>query len=146
MKEEASPGRGCGESAMHCAADRQTVPPGGTLTLETEMICSSAGVLAGEGNGSLSVRPGQYLLSVTADAEADQNVGAGLALNGAPIAYAQCRLARGGEHALCLHAILPVTGRGCLTVYNNTLDHVHYRNAVLTAVYLGECGPYRIRK
>ena len=124
---------------MRYQAGTQTVAAGGVLSLATSVINSTGAITASGGTG-LTLTAGQYLITFVTDAEASGagNIGAVLALNGAPLAYTAALLTMGGnlQGRLTLHTLLNVMAAGTVTVLNNTGNGVSYENAVLTAVKL----------
>ena len=127
------------DNAMRYTAGVQTVAARAAVTLATSVI-NSDGEITASGTTGLTLQPGQYLITFLSDAMAtgSGNLGAVLALNGAPLAYTASLLSMGGNQdaRLSLQTILNATAAGTVTVVNNTTNAVLYENAVLTAVKL----------
>jgi hypothetical protein len=124
---------------MRYQTGEQTAAPGAALLLETSQI-RSAGEIRAEGSQGLSLGPGEYLLSFTADAElADAGtLGAVLALNGAPLPYTACAIPTelGGKVRVKLETVLALSATGVVTAVNHTENELLFRNPVLVAVKL----------
>ena len=124
---------------MRYQAGTQTAAAGGVLSLSTGEI-NSTGAISAAGATGLTLAPGQYLLGFTTDAAIPDagELGAVLALNGAPLAYTATLLGAPAADAvrLTLDSILNLNAAGTVTVLNNTAGDVNYQNPVLTVVKL----------
>ena len=124
---------------MRYQAGTQTAAAGGVLSLSTGEI-NSTGAISAAGATGLTLAPGQYLLGFTTDAAIPDagELGAVLALNGAPLAYTATLLGAPAADAvrLTLGSILNLNAAGTVTVLNNAAGDVNYRNPVLTVVKL----------
>lgn len=127
------------DNAMLYAEDLQTVAAGGTLNFTNSDISSPTAAISAAANGLL-LAPGRYLVSFVSDASvpAAGTIGAALALNGAPLPYAQAALSATGADAdrIAISAIVTLSASGSLSVINNTANSASYENSTLTAVRL----------
>ena len=127
-------------NAMRYRAGEQTVAPGDALALDIAEIHAD-GSISTAGTTGLALAPGQYLLGFVADAARTDagELGAVLALNGAPLLYTATSVAAGEDAAvrLALTSLLTLTASGTVTVLNSSDGELRYRDPVLTAVRLG---------
>lgn len=125
-------------SALRYQVGEQTVAPGAAVSLAASEIRADA--IAPVGQTGLLLPAGQYLLLFAADAETLDagELGAVLALNGAPLAYTATLLEveAAESRRIALQAAVALTAAGTLTVLNSAGSDTLYRNAALTAVAL----------
>ena len=125
---------------MLYAEDLQTIAAGAALSFTGSAINSPSGAITSTAANSLTLAPGQYLVSFVSDASVTEagTVGAALALNGAALPYGTAALTASGPDAdrIAITAIVSPTATSLLTVINNSANAVSYENSTLTAVRL----------
>lgn len=127
------------QNAVLYAAEAQTVADGATVPLATNVI-NSTGDITASGTDGVTLTPGQYLVSFTADASdaAAGDIGAALALDGAALPYASSSVTTSGadERLVTLNSVVNVPAAGTLTVLNNTGNTLTYTDSNLSVTKL----------
>lgn len=125
---------------MLYAEDLQTIAAGAALSFTGSAINSPSGAITSTAANSLTLAPGQYLVTFVSDASITESgsIGAALALNGAALPYGTAALTATGPDAdrIAISAIVSPTASSTLTVINSTGNELSYENSTLTAVRL----------
>lgn len=125
---------------MLYAEDLQTIAAGSPLSFTGSAVNSPTGAITSTAANTLTLAPGQYLVSFVSDASITEagTVGAALALNGAALSYGTSALTASGPDAdrIAITAIVSPTASSTLTVINNSGSTIGYENSTLTVVRL----------